>query len=304
MAAQPGRTAVTALLAVIPMSITTPNAGGQPGADGWHGSHGGFRTDWDLSPRDTLSVQGDLMRTAGGENVYAIFPNIPLATNLNEPVTNSVGDMMANWEHTLANGSQISLQVYYDYVHRFGDEGVDQYSRTTDVEFQHHLSIGARQDVVWGLDYRVDDTSLTGTTAYSYQFVPSHRLDNLASTFLQDQITITKSFAITLGSKFEHNAYTGFEYEPSAQAVWTPSVRQTLWASASRAIRQPAMFETDAKFNIGLYPLGGGEFGIATLSGDPHPRTKASGLRNRLPEPDRQAIIRRSDRIPELLSKR
>jgi len=261
--------------------------GGAPAADGWHGSHGGFRTDWDLTQRDTLSVQGDLMRTAGGENVYAIFPNIPLATNLNEPITNTTGDLMARWEHTLAGGSQTSLQIYSDYVHRFGDEGVDQYSRTTGVEFQHHLSIGTRHDVVWGLNYRMDDTSLVGTTAYSYQFEPNHRLDNLASTFLQDQIAITKSFAITLGSKFEHNAYTGFEYEPSAQAVWTPSVRQTVWASASRAIRQPAMFETDAKFNIGLYPLDGDEFGIATLSGDPHPQDETlldfeTGYRNQI----------------------
>ena len=260
---------------------------GQPAADGWHGSHGGFRTDWDLSQRDTLSVQGDLIRTAGGENVFAVFPNIALATNLNEPVTNTTGDIMARWVHTLAGGSQTSLQVYFDYVHRFGDEGVDQYSRTTSVEFQHHLSISTRHDVVWGLNYRMDDTSLTGTTAYSYQFVPNHRRDNLASTFLQDQITITKSFSITLGSKIEHNAYTGFENEPSAQAIWTPSAHQTVWASASRAIRQPAIFETDAKFNIGFYPLGGGEFGIATLSGDPHPQNETlrdfeTGYRNQI----------------------
>jgi iron complex outermembrane recepter protein len=248
--------------------------GGQSATDGWHGSHGGFRTDWDLSQTDTLSVQGDLMRTVGGENVYAIFPNIPLATNLNEPVTNSASDIMARWDHTLANGSQTSLQVYYDYAHRFGDEGIDQRYRTTDVEFQHHLSVGVRHDVVCGLDYRVDDTSLLGTTAYSYQFDPNHRLDNLATAFLQDEIAITRSFSLTMGSKFEHNAYTGFEYEPSAQMVWTPSASQTLWASASRAIRQPAMFETDAKFNIGLYPLGGSEFGIATLSGDPHPQSE------------------------------
>jgi iron complex outermembrane recepter protein len=247
---------------------------GQTAADGFHGSHGGFRTDWDLSQRDTLSVQGDLLRTAGGESVYAIFPNIPLATNLNEPVTNSTGDIMARWEHTLANGSQTTLQVYYDYVHRFGDEGIDQYYHTTDVDFQHHLSIGARHDVVWGLDYRMDDTSLLGATAYSYQFAPNHRRDNLVAVFWQDEIAITKSFFLTLGSKFEHNDYTGFQYEPSAQMVWTPSGRQTLWASASRSIREPAMFETNAKFNIGLYPLGGSDFGIATLTGDPRPQSE------------------------------
>ena len=33
---------------------------GMEAADGWHGSSGGFRADWVLSARDTLSVQGDL----------------------------------------------------------------------------------------------------------------------------------------------------------------------------------------------------------------------------------------------------
>jgi iron complex outermembrane receptor protein len=243
---------------------------GQPATDGWHSSHGGFRTDWDLSPQDTLSVQGDVMQTAGGENVTAIFPNIPLQTTLNEPVTNGLGDILARWEHTLKGGSQTSLQVYFNYVHRFGDGGGDQYYRTADVEFEHHLSIGARHDVVWGLGYRLDDTVLDAPLAYSEQFEPNRRLDSLVSFFLQDEIAITKSFSLTLGSKFEHNAYTGFEYEPSAQAVWTPSPRNTVWASASRAIRQPALIDLGPRVDLDVVPLGGGSFGIVTLFGDPH----------------------------------
>jgi iron complex outermembrane recepter protein len=32
---------------------------GDNGADAWHNFHGGFRSDWTLSPRDSLTVQGD-----------------------------------------------------------------------------------------------------------------------------------------------------------------------------------------------------------------------------------------------------
>ncbi len=60
---------------------------------------------------------------------------------------------------------------------------------------------------------------------------------SLFSAFIQDEIKLANSVSLTLGSKFEHNALTGFEYEPSAQLVWTPSSRHTLWASAARAIR-------------------------------------------------------------------
>ena len=252
-------------------NFTTP--GGRPATDGWHGSHGGFRTDWDLSRRDTLSVQGDVAQTAGGENVKAVFPSVPLQTNLNESVTNRAGDMMARWEHNLSGGSQTSLQISYSYVNRFGDGGVDQYYRTADVEFEHHLSIGARHDIVWGLSYRFDNTDLQAPLGYSHMFSPNSRNDSLAAVFLQDEIAITKSFSLTVGSKFEHNAYTGFEYEPGVQAVWSPTNRHALWASASRAIRQPALLDLAPEIAYSVVPLGG-SFGVVTVFGDPHPKSE------------------------------
>jgi iron complex outermembrane receptor protein len=259
----------------------------RPGADGWHGSQGGFRTDWDLSQRDTLSVQADVMRTSGDESVIAVFPDIPLRTSLSDPVTNALADVLARWEHTLANGSRTSLQLYYDYVHRVGDAGVAEYHRTIDVEFQHRMAVGSRHDVVWGLDYRFDNADFDSLFEYSANISPPSRNDSLAAMFLQDEITIAKSLTLTAGSKLEHNAYTGFEYEPSAQLVWTPSARQTLWASASRAIRQPAVIDVDARSNTAIVPLGGGDFGIATLSGDPNPKSETlkdfeTGYRNRI----------------------
>ena len=131
-----------------------------------------------------------------------------------------------------------------------------------------------RHDIVWGLDYRLVNSIIESPLAYSIGFVPDRRLDNLAAVFLQDEIAIAKSVSLTLGSKFEHNAYTGFEYEPSAQIIWTLSDRQMFWASASRAIRQPSMLDDNIKGNADVVQLGGGAFAIATLSGDAHPRSE------------------------------
>jgi iron complex outermembrane receptor protein len=240
---------------------------GRPAADGWHASHGGFRSDWDLSSRDTLNVQGDVMETRGGENVNVEFPATLLQTTLNQPSRNGLGDILARWEHTDAHGSQTSLQIYYEYSHRFGELGNDDYHRTTDVQFEQHRAVGARHDVVWGVDYRFDNINLQGDPAYAAQFNPSHRLDNLAATFLQDEITITRSLSLTVGSKFEHNAYTGFEYEPSAQLAWTPTSRQTVWASAARAIRQPAMLDYSVQAPLAIVQVGGNKAGVVTLLG-------------------------------------
>ena len=41
--------------------------------------------------------------------------------------------------------------------------------------------------------------------------------------------------ALILGTKLEHNNFTGVEVQPGARLLWTPASRQTLWAAASRA---------------------------------------------------------------------
>src|SRR5579863_9631402 len=43
------------------------------GADGWHGSSGGFRSDWVLSPNDSLSVQGNLSQTGEGQTLTSVI---------------------------------------------------------------------------------------------------------------------------------------------------------------------------------------------------------------------------------------
>jgi iron complex outermembrane recepter protein len=41
-----------------------PLADGTPGGDGWHLWHTGFRSDLDLSAKDSLTIQGDFLRTS------------------------------------------------------------------------------------------------------------------------------------------------------------------------------------------------------------------------------------------------
>jgi iron complex outermembrane receptor protein len=48
-----------------------------------------------------------------------------------------------------------------------------------------------------------------------------------------------------VGSKFEHNDYTGFEVQPGIRMLWKPSDIQNVWASVSRAVRTPSRSEYD-----------------------------------------------------------
>ena len=243
-------------------------ANGADSGDGWHGIHGGFRSDWSLSPQDTLTVQGDLFGSSEGQAVTTLFSDqLPASHTLANKVAVGSGNILGRWGHTFSNGSETTLQVYFDRVGRL-DQGSTDTLNTGDADFQYHFQVGSRHDVLAGAGYRLTDHNIT--PGYEISFGTGYRRDSLYSTFLQDQIQLTNSLALTVGSKFEHNAYTGFEFEPSAQLVWTPSVRQTVWASAARSIRQPSWFDAESKLNAATFPLQGGGFGLVQLNGNPN----------------------------------
>jgi len=250
---------------------------GQNAADGYHGEHGGFRSDWDLSPRDSLTVQGDVCGSEAGQTVTTVFSNaLPLHGTLNDPITNATGNILGRWNRTWTNGSDTSLQVFYDFDHRAAQGQVDETHHKIDLDFNHHIALGPRNDVVWGLGYRFEADDIR--PGYAIQFLPPRSNRSLFSTFLQDEIKLANSVSLTLGSKFEHNALTGFEYSPSAQLVWTPSARHTVWASAARAIRQPSLVDVGLQLALAVVPLSGGAFAVPFLFGNPD--MKAEQLRD------------------------
>jgi len=68
---------------------------------------------------------------------------------------------------------------------------------------------------------------------------------NLYNGFIQDEIKFSKQWSLTLGSKVEHNDYTGYEFEPSGRLAWSPTDRQTVWTAVSRAVRAPSRLDRD-----------------------------------------------------------
>jgi iron complex outermembrane recepter protein len=251
-------------------SSTLP--GGGSAQDGWKSVHGGFRSDWVLSPRDTVTVQGDLQESREGQNLTAVVPTaLPLEETFTDRFGASEGNVLARWNHTLENGSETSLQIYDDHSSTFSLGSRDR-QNTVDLDFQHHLAVGSRQDIVWGFGSRVADLFLG--IGYGIVYVPPSRTDVLLSTFFQDQVRITSALSFTFGSKFEHNAYTGFELEPSGQLVWNPTARQSVWLSAARAIRQPDAVDASIRDEAATFPTGPGSFGVVEAIGNPVQRTE------------------------------
>jgi iron complex outermembrane receptor protein len=239
-------------------------AGGGDAADGYHGSHAGMRSDWTLSSHDTMTVQADLFGTSEGQTLTTLFSNqLPGFRTFNDKVRMGSGNILGRWEHKFSNGSETTVQGYYDRVRRW-DQAMNVLN-TGDVDFQYHFKAGSRHDIVAGAGYRLIDQ--TYRNGYEMAFGNGHRRDSLVNTFIQDEVKLTPSVSLTLGSKVEHNAYTGTEFAPSAQLVWSPSARQTVWASAARAIRQPSWFDAEARLDLTTLPLDGGGFAVLQLLG-------------------------------------
>lgn len=245
-----------------------PLADGTPGGDGWHLWHTGFRSDLDVSAKDSLTVQGDFLRTSEGEILNVVLANqLPQQPTFGSRTSVYAGNILERWNRKISEDSSMALQAYYDGYDRH-EEGGYEGRRTFDLDFQNHVKVNARHDLVWGLGFRTTSDNLT--PKYSKSYVPAQRTDNLFNAFLQDEMMVANDWHLVVGSRLEHNSYTGFEFEPGAQLVWTPTERQSVWASAARAIRQPARADTGIRIDLAIVPLNNGGFGVKEVTADPN----------------------------------
>jgi iron complex outermembrane receptor protein len=240
---------------------------GSAAADGWSRVHGGFRTDWTLTQHDSVTVEGELFSNRGAQTRHHWFEAVPFDQPFKEDITSAGGNLLAAWNHTSASGAETSLRGYFDSYRR-SDLGTPESMDALNLDFQNHFAAGPSHDIVWGAGFR---TTRSGVGAgYPVELLPPLRTDRLYSLFFQDEIALRSNLWLTLGSKVEHNEYTGFEYEPSVRMAWAPTKRHTVWASASRAIRQPSREDTGVALTLAEFPLDPYTLVTTRLYGNPH----------------------------------
>jgi iron complex outermembrane recepter protein len=208
----------------------TLRSNGRDTGNDWHLGQGGFRVDR-KSQAVTFTLQGDFYDGRIDQ----------LATQ-NTDIKG--GNVLGRWSQRLSSGSELSLQFYYDRTHRAIPAVFAEDLSTYDLDFQHHFTAGKRNELVWGLGYRqIHDNIQNGPTV---AFLPPQVTRRRYSGFLQDEIAIVKDHInLTLGTKVEHNDYTGVEGQPSVRVLWKIDRRQTLWGAISRAVRTPSRFDRE-----------------------------------------------------------
>ena len=242
------------------------DAHGNRTADDWNATHGGFRVDWEPSDINRLTLQGDYYCSDAGETVDLTTLTPPFVNRVNVVDHNNGGNLLSRWTHDFSETSQLTLQTYFDYI-RHVDAPVLGRNEIYDFDMQHRFALGDRQDIVWGLGYRYLEYKIT--TNFYLSFRPPGAHNQVFSAFAQDEITIVpERLHLTLGSKFEHNDFTGFEVQPSARLAWTPTDKQTVWAAVSRAVRTPSVLERDLHNNRVAFPSASGPV-LVTLEGNP-----------------------------------
>jgi iron complex outermembrane receptor protein len=229
---------------------------GQSANDSWDLNKAGYRIDHYTHSDGQLTWQGDGytgdLDNHDGDSMYGF---------------NTLG----RWTQRISDRSSYEVQAYYDQTYRndnLAEVGLD----TVDLSLQHTFGLGERNDIIWGIGYRFTDSHLYQANSPAITLLRQNLSLNLFSAFVQDEVKIIPDkLTFTLGTKLEHNDFTGFEVQPSVRLMFKPTENQTIWAAVSRAVRTPSEAEGERLINFVLGPPvvgpGGGLF-VPTFVGN------------------------------------
>jgi iron complex outermembrane receptor protein len=223
------------------------------GHDDWWQTRAGFRVDWKAGAEDTISVFGDVF--TGESRAYTVDVELapfPVTRTLTHPDELFGGNVVVRWEHTFSATSGILAQSSFENRDREAFSLHEQ-RNTFDFDLQHHFLAFDAHDITWGAGYRFTADDADGSLEVSFD--PEEAKDDVVSVFFQDDIAIVKdTLRLILGSRFEHNDYTGFEYCPNVRMAFKPHEQHHAWAAASRSVRVLSRTDTGFRSNPAAFP--------------------------------------------------
>lgn len=188
----------------------------------------GFRADWQNARNDSFTVHGELQK-GGGEQSIA-----PFDSEMTEAY------IRGKWTRALDSGGVMDVNTYLDH-RRSITQTIDLQETNADINFNHSFNLTTRNELIWGGGYRYSADQYERGPILA--FIPDEDEHHLFSAFLQNKFQARENLDLILGSKFEHNSYTGFEVQPTAKFSYRPSEQSTIWGSVARAVRTPSRVE-------------------------------------------------------------
>lgn len=136
-------------------------------------------------------------------------------------------------------GNDDSLSTSGTYLLRSGQPIVDQ-SRVFAAQLQHGLSLGSRQDFVYGMDW-IKTNPRTGGTINGR----NEGIDDVTEYggYVQSTSNLTRNFDLIAALRIDHNSLIeGYQTSPRVALVFKPSETQNFRVTYNRAFSTPANF--------------------------------------------------------------
>jgi iron complex outermembrane receptor protein len=215
--------------------LSDVDAASGPGQAGtWDRTTGGFRADWS-DAKGGLMLQGNATRgRSDGRGA--------IGTTQIQPLTISESNLLGQWTRQLSEAADLRVRAYYDHSDRDDPLLYRPREDIWDVEIENGLRFESHR-VLWGLGYRTSHDDLR--PGLFFGFIPEKSTTSWSNLFAQDEVALRTNVVLTLGTRLEHNSFTGTEVLPSARLAWKLEDEQLLWAAASRAVRAPARLDRD-----------------------------------------------------------
>ena len=195
----------------------------------------GGRFDWEPSDSTDVTLQGD-----------AYVGRLGLIGSTDSSI--SGGNVLGRWARKTPR-STMQITGFYDAVQRHVPGQFGEVHHTFDLDAQEARAVKDVHSLVWGGGYRVTSDRTEETPVLFFE--PPNRTTHLFNVFVQDEIRLgRRGWFTTLGTKLEHNSYSGWELQPTARIRLTKS-RATVWGAVSRAVRMPTRFDSDIRVTLG-----------------------------------------------------
>ncbi len=209
----------------------------------------GFRVDWAKSEQDTFTFMGDAYTSETSEQITTLDFQPPDYAKLREDDIQFSGvNFIGKWKRVHADGAQGELKTYVDYTER--EQWVlDERRSLFDIDYRYQTLVGLHHELSLGAGYRYSKDQQSDGNYSEGQvifYTPDSRTEHLYSAFIQDDIELQEDqWWLTLGTKLEHNGYTGYEVQPNLRLRWQVNPVHMAWGAISRAVRTPSRGERD-----------------------------------------------------------
>ena len=242
---------------VDPAGLDTP--------DGWDVRRGGMRLDSDWGDGGQLMVLGEVFSNRSGGLVIQTTSGPPFVHQAKDRGETRGGHIVGQMKKKISGRSDLAMQVSFDRFER-DEVSLNQIVQQIEADFQHRFAWGGHE-IIWGAHLRrgIDDLSSNFTVAFD----PGERSENLISGFAQYEARMHGGqMRLIVGTKFEHNGFTGFEIQPNARLLWQTTPQITMWGAVSRAVRTPSRSDEDIQIRFLAFPGQGGSTTVLTVLGN------------------------------------